>query len=121
MASLFPDLSNISRLKVPPTNGELYLCNYLNENLGEDYHVFFNPYLDGDRPDFIILKKNYGAIIIEVKDWDLSYYSIDQYNHWSVEKSKDLLGTIISSINGYGEKLTLINTQKLLINFDKYN
>ena len=87
MASLFPDLSNISKLKVPPTNGELYLCNYLNENLGEDYHVFFNPYLDGDRPDFIILKKNYGAIIIEVKDWDLSYYSIDQYNHWSVEKS----------------------------------
>ena len=61
MASLFPDLSNISKLKVPPTNGELYLCNYLNENLGEDYHVFFNPYLDGDRPDFIILKKNYNC------------------------------------------------------------
>jgi hypothetical protein len=88
MASLFPKLSVISKLKVPPTNGELYLCDYLNENLGEDYYVFFNPYLDGDRPDLVILKKNHGAIIIEVKDWDLSCYSINQNNQWSVEKSR---------------------------------
>jgi hypothetical protein len=88
MASLFPELSVIRKLKVPPTDGELYLCNYLNDNLGEDYHVFFNPYLDGDRPDLIILKKNCGAIIIEVKDWNLDFYSIDSSNQWSVESSR---------------------------------
>ena len=74
MASLFPELSVISKLKVPPTKGELYLCNYLNDNLDQNYHVFFNPFLDGDRPDFIILKKNCGAIIVEVKDWNFDFY-----------------------------------------------
>ena len=88
MAILFPDSSVISKLKVSATEGELYLCNYLKDNLSDDINIFFNPYLDGDRPDLIILKKGYGAIIVEVKDWNLDSYSIDQHNNWSVESSK---------------------------------
>ena len=30
MAILFPDLAQISELKVPPTEGELHLLNHLN-------------------------------------------------------------------------------------------
>ncbi|WP_350585601.1 NERD domain-containing protein [Pseudoalteromonas sp. RB2-MNA-CIBAN-0110] len=88
MATLFPDLSVINKLKVSATDGELYLCTFLKENLGDDFDIFFNPYLDGDRPDIIILKKGCGAIIVEVKDWNLDCYTIDQNNQWSVEHSR---------------------------------
>lgn len=84
MATIYPTLENIQRLKVPPTDGELYLVKYLEQNLDETYEVFFNPYLDGDRPDIIIMKKGIGVFVIEVKDWDLNLYSIDDKNTWSV-------------------------------------
>ena len=58
MAILFPSLPVICRLKVPPTDGELYLCELLKEKLDDNCYVFFNPYLDGDRPNIIVLKKH---------------------------------------------------------------
>lgn len=88
MAKLFPDLSVINKLKVQATEGELYLCKYLKENLGDDYNIYFNPYLDGDRPDLIILKKGCGAVIIEVKDWNLDCYKVDKSNLWNVDNSR---------------------------------
>lgn len=88
MARLLPDLSIINKLKVPATDGELYLCKFLKEKLGDNFNLFFNPYLDGDRPDLIILKKDCGAIIVEVKDWNLDCYKVDKNNQWSVESSR---------------------------------
>lgn len=84
MATIYPSLENISRLKVKPTEGELHLVNYLNENLNESYEVFFNPFLDGDRPDIIILKKDIAVFVIEVKDYELKNYMVDSFNKWSV-------------------------------------
>ena len=85
MARIYPTLENISRLKVPPTDGELYLVNYLSANLDDSYEVFFNPFLDGDRPDIIIMKEGFCVFVIEVKDWDLSLYSISETNSWTVK------------------------------------
>lgn len=84
MAVLYPDLENIERFKVLPTAGEWDLIVYLTENLDNSYEIFFNPYLDGDRPDIIILKERCAAFIIEVKDWDLSCYSVNEKNKWKV-------------------------------------
>lgn len=84
MAVIYPDLENIQRLKVSPTSGEWDLANYLKIHLDDAYEVFFNPYLDGDRPDFIILKEHCSAFIIEVKDWDLKNYKITESNKWEV-------------------------------------
>lgn len=84
MAVIYPDLENIQRLKVPPTAGEWCLINHLKEHLDETYEVFFNPYLDGDRPDLIILKEHGSAFIIEVKDWDLKNYKVKESNKWEV-------------------------------------
>ena len=64
MAVIYPELENILRLKVSPTPGEWELVNYLKEHLDGTYEVFFNPYLDGDRPDIIILKENCSTFII---------------------------------------------------------
>ncbi|SNY58477.1 UvrD-like helicase C-terminal domain-containing protein [Arsukibacterium tuosuense] len=84
MAKIYPDWENINRLRVKPEEGERYLLEYLESHLDDDFEIFFNPYLDGDRPDVIILKKGHGAVVIEVKDWELSNYCIDSKNLWYV-------------------------------------
>lgn len=84
MAIIYPNIENIQRLKVPATPGEWSLINYLKNHLDDTYEVFFNPYLDGDRPDLIILKEHCAAFIIEVKDWNLKNYKITDNNRWEV-------------------------------------
>jgi GTPase SAR1 family protein len=84
VAIIYPTLENIQLLKVKPTEGEWCLVRYLKEHLDDSYEVFFNPYLDGDRPDIIILKEHCAAFIIEVKGWDLRHYLIDKDNKWRV-------------------------------------
>ena len=81
---IYPSLENIERLKVPPTPGEYHLLTFLKDNLDDSYEIFFNPFLDGDRPDIIIMKKGSGVFVIEVKDWDLNLYNIDEKNQWFV-------------------------------------
>ncbi|QYK05830.1 nuclease-related domain-containing DEAD/DEAH box helicase [Shewanella zhangzhouensis] len=85
MAKIFPSLENISRLKVKPTEGEMYLLNTFAQNLDDTFEVFFNPFLDGDRPDFIVIKKGVAIFVIEVKDYNLDNYSVDEFNKWSVK------------------------------------
>ena len=84
MAIVFPSLENVSRLTVKPTAGEMHLLNFLINNLDDSYEIFFNPFLDGDRPDFVILKKGVGVFIIEVKDWNINAenYMISLKNEW---------------------------------------
>ena len=82
MAIVYPDFTTISKLRVPATEGEFFLLEYLSTKLDSSYEIFFNPFLDGDRPDIIILKKDHGAVIIEVKDWNLSSYSVNKGNKW---------------------------------------
>lgn len=88
MASLYPTLENIERLKVQATEGEYHLLYYLNEHLDDSYEVFFNPFLDGDRPDFIIIKEGVAIFVIEVKDYNLSNYQVDSFNRWSVKNAR---------------------------------
>lgn len=84
MAVIYPELENIQRLKVSPTPGEWELVRYLKDNLDDSYEVFFNPYLDGDRPDIIILKEHCSAFIIEIKDWNLKNFRVIENNKWEV-------------------------------------
>ncbi len=91
MAILFPTFENISRLKVQPTEGEYHLLNYLVKELSDDVEVYFQPFLQGDRPDIILLEKNVGATIIEVKDWNLERYKIDIDNKWHLKSNNHIL------------------------------
>ena len=88
MASLYPSLENIERLKVQATEGEYHLLHHLNEHLDDSYEIFFNPFLDGDRPDFIIIKESVAIFVIEVKDYNLINYQVDSYNKWTVKNAK---------------------------------
>ncbi len=88
MAQIFPTIENIERLKVTPTEGEMFLLSYLIESMDNDVEIYFQPFLNGDRPDIIIIKKDYGVTVIEVKDWDLNSYYIDEDNKWHVKKKQ---------------------------------
>lgn len=54
MANFFPSLEIIDQLTVKPTEGESFLLNRLAQELDDTFDIYFNPYLDGDRPDFLI-------------------------------------------------------------------
>ncbi|GEM77856.1 nuclease-related domain-containing DEAD/DEAH box helicase [Vibrio superstes] len=88
MAKFYPNLENISRLKVKPTEGELALLGVFEQSLDDSFEVFFNPFLDGDRPDFIIVKEGVAIFVVEVKDYTLSNYKVDSYNKWSVKSER---------------------------------
>ena len=79
MATFYPDIEKIKTLTVQPEEGEMYLLNYLNNNLDNTFEVFFNPFLNGDRPDIIIMRKGHGIMIIEVKDWKFTIYTLRTY------------------------------------------
>ncbi len=88
MAQLFPNWENINRLTVPPTDGERRLLTILRDTLDDSYEVYFNPYLDGDRPDVVVIKPGCSVLIIEVKDWILDHYRVDVSNRWRYNASE---------------------------------
>ena len=87
MAIVYPEWHVIESLRVKPEEGELHLLKELEHRLDNSFEIFFNSYLDGDRPDIVILKKGVGAVIIEVKDWKLSNFSVDANNTWRIENT----------------------------------
>lgn len=92
MARLIPTIEEIKQIKPYPEDGELHLLNHLKENLNDTYEVYFQPFLNGDKPDIIIMKPNVGVYIIEVKDWDLRHYTY-------MRKFPDKLGEIVLNKN----------------------
>lgn len=77
MAIFVPTIDYIkNHIKPSATTGEMWLLKQLQQ-LDDSYEVYFQPFLNGDYPDIIILKKNCGAYIIEVKDYNFKYYSYD--------------------------------------------
>ena len=102
MAKIYPSFENINRLKVKPKDGELFLLEYLVDNLPNDYEVYFQPFLNGDMPDIIVMKKNAGVIIVEVKDWNLKAYYIDEQNNWyAVTSNKKPIKSPFQQVFGY--------------------
>ena len=61
-------------MKQPLTDGELTLARYLDNNLPVEWEIYLQPYLNGDRPDIVIMNPNVGMMIIEVKDYKYGPY-----------------------------------------------
>ena len=114
MANISPSLENIRRLKVPPTDGEWYLLNYLIEHLAESVEIYFQPFLNGDMPDIILLEKDAGVAIIEVKDWNLSLYNIDINNHWHLTENGAILKSPYQQVFRYKTNLFNLHIDGLL-------
>ena len=107
MAQFIPSLDDIRNLTVKPQEGELYLLEFLDRVLDDTFEVYFNPYMNGDRPDVIIIKEGQGVMIIEVKDWNLDSYELDVRKNWKVKNHKNefTIKSPISQVLKYKENL----------------
>lgn len=114
MAIFFPTFDEIQKLKVKPEIGELYLLNFLKNNLDNRFEIFFNPFLNGDRPDVIIMKENQGVLIIEVKDYVLDSYELDERKNWKVKNINQHIKSPISQVLQYKENLFNLHIENLL-------
>ena len=101
MAKLVPSFENINRLKIKPTDGEIFLLNFLVEQLQDDYEVYFQPFLNGDMPDIVVMRKGVGVVIIEVKDWKLNSYNIDEQNNWRETANDHVIKSPFQQVFGY--------------------
>ncbi len=115
MALIFPSIENIERLKVTPQPGEWFLIKHLIDTLDDSYEIYFQPFLNGDRPDIILMKKGSGVVIIEVKDWNLSRYIISENNTWSlISKNDQLISSPFRQVFNYKSNLFSLHINGLI-------
>lgn len=120
MAIIYPTLDQIDLLKVKPTDGERKLLHFLNSTLDSTYEVYFQPFLNGDNPDIIILRENSGVMIIEVKDWELDKYQLSENRNWQLKNidnkigNKQVIKSPIQQVFEYKENLYNLHIETLL-------
>lgn len=114
MAKIIPEIEKAKLSRQPPTEGELFLLAYLKENFDPEAEVYFQPCFNGERPDIVIIKKGVGAIVVEVKDWNLASYSVDTKNQWRLLKNQTLLRSPFAQAFSYKKNLFEVHTNGLL-------
>ena len=113
MAIFFPDFTNITNLKQKPTTGELHALNIFKE-LPDEYEIYFQPFINGYIPDIIVMRKSYGVLIIEIKDWNLMHYSIDGDDNWILIKESIPIKSPIKQVGAYKNDLFNLSIPTLL-------
>ena len=62
MAQIHPDFYTIQHLHQPATEGELILLDFLQKNLNMEFEIYYHPFINGDRPNIVILSKGMRSI-----------------------------------------------------------
>lgn len=114
MATFYPSLETIAKFKVPPTEGERTLLDFLGRVLDDSYEVYFNPYLNGDRPDVIIMREGNGVMVIEVKDWNLDNFALNEKKKWVYTPNNSVVKSPIDQVLKYKNNLYDLHVDKLL-------
>lgn len=114
MAIFYPSIEKIKQFNVQPTDGERTLLNFLYQVLDDSFEVFFNPYLNGDRPDVLIMRKGYGVMIIEVKDWKLANFRLDDKKKWFFIPNNSVVKSPIDQVLKYKSNLYDLHVKDLL-------
>ena len=114
MATFYPSLETIAKFKVPPTDGERTLLDFLGRVLDNSYEVYFNPYLNGDRPDVLIMREGNGVMVIEVKDWNLDNFSLNEKKKWIYSPNGAVVKSPIDQVLKYKNNLFDLHVDKLL-------
>lgn len=114
MAIFNPSYESLLNLRVPLEPGELFLINYFKEKLDNTFEIYVQPFLNGDRPDIIILRREYGLYIIEVKDWRFNSYTIDDRKQWHVKNNNAKIKSPINQCIQYKKNIIELHVPGLL-------
>jgi hypothetical protein len=114
MAKIFPGIETIEKLRPTPTQWELACIKILQENLSDDFEIYFQPYINWDHPDIVVMRKNAGVFIIEVKDWVFSNYDINQSDDWCLKSNNTKLKSPIKQVKKYKDDLYNLHIEGLL-------
>ncbi len=90
---IFPTWEQIKALKNPLTSGEYELAKFLDNFLPEEWEIYVQPFMNGDRPDIVILNPKIGLMIYEVKDWSPNLYfkkEVEYFDKKSRQKKKGI-------------------------------
>ena len=54
------------------------MLNFLQQTFlyDDSYEIYYKPFLNEDRPDIVLMRKNHGVLLIEVNEWDLNDYDV---------------------------------------------
>jgi hypothetical protein len=114
MAIIYPDIEIIKSGRLKPEPGEMFLLQFFCDNFDESYEVFFQPFLNGDRPDIILMRKGHGVMIIEVKDWNLKHYYLDEKRKWRINLNNAYIKSPIDQVLQYKDNLYNLHIENLL-------
>ena len=115
MALCFPSLEEIARFRVPLEVGERYLLDFFLGYLSDNYEVYVQPFLNGDRPDIVIVRPDAGVLVIEVKDWNLRHYRNPKggLSAWELVKDNTRIRSPLSQVETYKSNLYDLHIDKL--------
>lgn len=118
MAQCFPPLEKIKNLRVPLEVGESFLLDFLLNNLDDTYEIYVQPFLNGDRPDIVIVRKNSGVLIIEVKDWHLFNYKNANggLSEWRLIENDAIIRSPLAQVEKYKTNLYELHIKNLFEN-----
>jgi hypothetical protein len=88
---IFPTWENINTLKTPLTDGEYTLAKFFDTYLPTEWEIYLQPYLNGDRPDIVLLNPNIGMVIYEIKDWNLDIYKSEEKIFFDKKQNKNVV------------------------------
>lgn len=111
MAKIYPSF-DLKKLRPRLTEGEETLVTFLKNNLDDTFEIFIQPFLNGDRPDIVLMRRNSGVMIFEVKDWNLKNFYLDKRRNWIINNSKVL--SPIQQVLTYKENLFNLHIENLL-------
>jgi len=114
MANIIPSIEKIKKSRQPPTSGELYLIEALSERFDSKTDIYVQPCFNGDRPDIVLINKDLGVIVVEVKDWDLSRYAVTVDNDWILKSNHQKLKSPFAQVFNYKKNFFDIHVNGLL-------
>ncbi|MDQ8738722.1 3'-5' exonuclease [Paenibacillus sp. LHD-38] len=89
MAYMVPEV-----IRTSATAGERLLFRTLKAYLADDYVVYYEPEIEGSRPDFVIIGPDLGLVVLEVKDYTPSALFQIDHDEWQLYTSAGRLEAV---------------------------
>lgn len=84
-------MANILPRKIETrTKGERVLIKQLSEALSENWSIFYEPLVNGVRPDIVLFSSKFGILILEVKDYVLSTVRSVAPDFWTLNIEENI-------------------------------